>query len=73
MAKIVLKNNYFEFKGEVKEQILEKVIETKFARPYACIVTDKVETFFLETKEMKPLVWFGYTDVFHLGSWTTET
>ena len=33
MAKIVLKNNYFEFKGEVKEQILEKVIETKFARP----------------------------------------
>ena len=50
MAKIVLKNNYFEFNGEVKEQILGKVIETKFARPYTCISMDEVETFFLETK-----------------------
>ena len=33
MAKIVLKNNYFEFNGDVEEQISGKVIETKFTRP----------------------------------------
>ena len=39
-------------------------IGTKFATPYACIFMDEVETSFLETQEMKPLVWFPYIDVF---------
>ena len=62
MAKFVLKNNYFEFNGKVIQQILGTAIETKFAPPYACIYMDKVETSFLETKKMKPLVWFRYID-----------
>ena len=37
-------------------------IGTKFTTPYACILMDEVETSFLETQEMKPLVWFLYID-----------
>ena len=62
MAQFVLKNNYFEFNGKVIQQISGTAIETKFAPPYACIYMDKVETSFLETKKMKPLVWFRYID-----------
>ena len=62
MAKFVLKNNYFEFNGKVKQQISGTAIATKFAPPYACIFMNEVETSFLETQEMKPLVWFRYID-----------
>ena len=62
MAKFVLKNNYFEFNGKVKQQISGTAIGTKFAPPYACIFRDEVETSFLETQEMKPLVWLRYID-----------
>ena len=62
MAKFVLKNNYFEFNGKVKQQILGAAIGTKFAPPYACIFMDEVETSFLDTQELKPLVWFRYID-----------
>ena len=37
-------------------------IGTKLAATYTCIFMDKVETSFPETQEMKPLVWFRYTD-----------
>ena len=56
MAKFVLKNNYIEFNGKVKQQILGTAIGTKFSPPYALMFMDKVETSFLETQEMKPLV-----------------
>ena len=62
MAKFVLKNSYFEFKGKVKQQISGTAIGTKFAPPYACIFMDEVETSFLETQEIKPFVWFRYID-----------
>ena len=62
MAKFVLKNNYFEFSGKVKQQISGTAIGTKFAPPYTCIFMDEVETSFLETQEMKPSVWFRYID-----------
>ena len=62
MAKFVLKNNYFEFNGKVKQQISGTAIGTKFTPPYACIFMDEVETSFIETQEMKPLVWFRYID-----------
>ena len=52
MAKFVFKNNYFKFNGKVKQQI------SGTAPPY--IFMDKVETSFLETQEMKPVVWFQY-------------
>ena len=62
MAKFVLNNNYFEFNGKVKQQTSGTAIGTKFSPHYACIFIDKVETSFLETQEMKPLLWFRYID-----------
>ena len=62
LAKFVLKNNYIEFNSKVKQQISGTAIGTKFAPPYACMFMDKVEASFLEAQEMKPLVWFPYTD-----------
>ena len=69
MAEFVLKNDYFEFNGKVKKQILGNAIGTKFAPPYACIFMDQVETKFLKMQKYKPLVWFCYIDdVFYI--WT---
>ena len=62
MADFVLKNNYFEFNGQIKQQISGTAIGTKFAPRYACFFIDKIETAFLETQELQPLVWFRYTD-----------
>ena len=62
MADFVLKNNYFEFKGQIKQEISGIAIGTKFAPPYACLFIDKIETAFLETQELQPLVWFRYMD-----------
>ena len=62
MAEFVLKNNYFEFNGKVKHQILGTAIGTKFTPTYACIFMDEIETKFLETQEFQPLVWFRYID-----------
>ena len=56
MAKFVLKSNYFEFNCKAKQQISGVTIWTKFARSFACIFMDEVETSFLEIPEMKPLV-----------------
>ena len=56
MATFVLKNNYFEFNGEVKQQISGTTIETKCVPLYVVIFMDEVETFFLETQEIKLLV-----------------
>ena len=62
MAVFVLKNNYFEFNGEVRHQISGTVIGTKFALTYASVFMEKVETNFLDTKEFKHMVWFRYID-----------
>ena len=56
MAEFVLKNNFFEFNGEVKRQISGTAIGTKFAPPYVCIFMDEVETEFLKTEELQPFV-----------------
>ena len=37
MVDFVLKNNYFEFNGKVKQQLSGTAIGTKFASPYPCI------------------------------------
>ena len=44
MAEFVLKNNYFEFNGQVKHEISGTAIGTKFAPTYTCIIMDEVET-----------------------------
>ena len=62
MAEFVLKNNYFEFNGHVKQQISGTAIDTKFAPAYACIFTDDVESKFLETRSLQPLISFRYID-----------
>ena len=62
MAEFVLKNNYFEFNGRIKQQLSGTAIGTKFAPPYACIFMDKLETNFLKTQTLQLLVWFRYID-----------
>ena len=62
LAEFVLKNNFFEFNNEIKQQISGTAIGTKFAPPYACIYIDKTETNFLKTQELQPFVWLRYID-----------
>ena len=62
MTEFVLKNNYFEFNGQVKHQISGTAIVTKFAPTYVCIFMDEIEIKFLQTQEFQPLVWFRYID-----------
>ena len=70
MAEFVLKNNYFQFNGKVKQQISGTAIGTKFAPTYACVFMDQVETDFLMAQENVPLVRFRYIDdVFYMDSW----
>ena len=56
MAGFVLKNNVFEFNGDVKVQKSGTTIGTKFAPPYACISMDEVETEFLKSQELQPFL-----------------
>ena len=58
----ILKNNYFEFNGEVKHQISGTAIGTKFAPTYASIFMDEIITNFLDTQDFKHVVWFRYID-----------
>ena len=64
MADFVLKNKYFEFKGQIKQQISGTTIGIKSAPPYACLFMDKNKTTFLETQKLQPLTWFRYVDDF---------
>ena len=54
MTEFVLKSNYFEFNGKVKNQNFGPVIVTKFVLLYVYIVIDQVETEFLKTQKHKP-------------------
>jgi len=62
MASFVLKNNFFEFNDVVMQQISGTAIGTKFAPPYACIFMDQIESDFLKTQSLQPLVWLRYID-----------
>ena len=69
MAEYVLKNIYFEFNESIKQQLSGTTIGTKFSPPNVCIFMDKLETNFLKTQTLRPLVWFRYiSGVFFL--WT---
>ena len=54
MAEFVLKNYFFEFNSQIKQQISGTAIGTKCASTYGCIFIDKVETEVLETQRDKP-------------------
>ena len=57
MAKLVLKNNFFEFNSKTKQQISGTAIGTKLAPPYVCIFMDKAEIEVLDKEFLKPWVW----------------
>ena len=52
MGAFVLKNNNFEFNGDVKHQISGTATGTKFAASYASIFMDEIENNFLDTQDM---------------------
>ena len=63
IAEYVLKNMFFEFDGEVKQQKLGTVIGTKFKPPFACIFMDEVETEFFKSEELQLFLWLRYINV----------
>ena len=57
MVDFVLKNNYFKFNGQIKQQISGTTIGTKFVPPYyTCLFMDKIETAFFKIQQLQPLV-----------------
>ena len=56
MTECVLKNNFFEFNGEVKPQKCGTSVGTKFAPSDPCIVMNEVETEFLKSDELQPFL-----------------
>ena len=62
MAVFVLKNIFFEFNGQIKQQISGTAIGTKCAPRYACIYMDKMEGEFVEKQRYKPFTWIRYID-----------
>ena len=63
----VMKNNLFEFNGQIKQQISGTAIGIKCAQTYACIYMDKIEGEFLEKQEHKPFTWLQYINIFLFG------
>ena len=69
MAEFVLKNKFFEFNNQIKQQTSGTAICIKCAPTYARIFMDKVETEFLETQIDKLFWWVRYIeDIFFI--WT---
>ena len=65
MAKFVFKSTYFEFNKKVCKEISGTATGTKFAPPYACV--DEMETSFLKTQQLQPLIWLRYiNDIFFI-------
>ena len=63
MTEFVLRNNYFEFNGKVKQQISGTAIGTKCAPTYVCIYMDEFENEFISLRIDKPLAWLRYIHV----------
>ena len=71
MTEFILKNNFFEFKTKIIQQISGTVIGTKFAPPYACLFMDRIENNFLDSGIVKPRLWLRYIDdIFFI--WTKD-
>ena len=48
MAEVFLRNNYFEFNGQVKQKISGTAIGTKFTPTYTCIFMVTLKVNFLK-------------------------
>ena len=68
MLEFVLKNNYFEFNRNDKQQSSGTAIGTKCAPPYACVFMGRVERDILESQKLKAMAWLRYIDdIFSFG------
>ena len=62
LAKLILRNNYFEFNDKFKKQKEGTAIGTKFAPPYAIIFMTALEEEILESLIKKLWLWWRYID-----------
>ena len=62
LAKLALKNNYFEHHDEYFHHEQGTVIGAKFAPPYAVIFMGDFEDRALQNYELKPKIWWRYID-----------
>ena len=60
MVDFVLKNKFFEFNGQIKQQSPGAAIGTQFAPPCVRLLIEKIV--FLKTQELQHLVWFRYIE-----------
>ena len=73
MVDFVLKNNFFEFNGQIKQQIPGAAIGIQIFPPCMCLLIEKIA--FLETQELQHLVWFRYIEniFLYLDTWWART
>ena len=62
LARVVLKNNCFEFNGEFYQQRQGTAIGTKFAPSYAILFMAALEQKLLSDAKYKPWIWWRYID-----------
>ena len=62
LARLVLRNNNFEFNGNHYLQKLGTAIGTRMAPSYANLFMDRLETTLLDRYPKKPHIWLRYTD-----------
>ena len=62
LAKVVLKNNIFEFDEKTFKQKCGTAIGTKFSPPFAILFIADFEEKMLERYEKKPMIWWRYID-----------
>ena len=69
---VISKYNHLQFiyittsslTDKVNNKFLVPLLIPSLPPPYVCLFMDKIETAFLETQELQPLVWFRYIDNF---------
>ena len=62
LAKVILKNNFFQLGEEVYHQLLGTGIETKFAPTYTNLFMAGLEKMVFENTNFKSLLWLRYLD-----------
>ena len=67
LAKIVLKNNFFEFDQKTFKQVRGTAVGTKFAPPYVILLMTDLEEKILNVFEKKRMIWWRYIhDIFFI-------
>ena len=67
MTEFVFRNNFFEFSGNIKQQISGTAIAAMCAPAYSCIFMDELERGFLQTQDHQPFLWLRYmADIFFI-------